>query len=82
MRKAKRKKYVPFMERLTPEQREQFRIGMDALRRKFKRRLKCRPNKAVKLRLRKEHFGGPKVTTPQSEPQLRSLHRERINAVP
>jgi hypothetical protein len=32
------KKWVPFMERLTPEQRIEFRNGMERLRRRFKRR--------------------------------------------
>jgi len=38
--KLKRKKFVPFLERLTPGQLAEFRRGMAALRRRFKRRMK------------------------------------------
>jgi len=38
----KRKKFVPFLERLTPEQLAEFRRQMVALRRKFQRRMKRR----------------------------------------
>jgi len=42
--KSKRKKFVPFLERLTPEQLAEFRRGMAALRRRFQRRMKRRQN--------------------------------------
>jgi len=38
--KSKRKKFVPFLERLTPEQLAEFRHGMAALRKRFQRRMK------------------------------------------
>ena len=36
--------FVPFIERLTPEKRAEFRRGMAAIRRKFRRRMKRRHN--------------------------------------
>jgi len=36
--------FVPFLERLTPEQHAKFRRGMAAIRRKFRRRMKRRHN--------------------------------------
>ena len=47
--KSKRKKFVPFLERLTPEQLAEFRRGMAALRRKFRRRMKRRQNIPISL---------------------------------
>lgn len=42
--KSKRKKFVSFLDRLTPEQLAEFRRGMAALRRRFQRRMKRRNN--------------------------------------
>jgi len=36
--------FVPFIERLTPEKRAEFRRGMAAIRRRFLRRMKRRRN--------------------------------------
>jgi Spy/CpxP family protein refolding chaperone len=35
-----KKKFVPFMERLTPEQRKEFLSGMAKLRRRFQRKMR------------------------------------------
>ena len=40
--------FVPFPERLTPEQLAEFRRGMAKIRRKFRRRMKRRHNTEVK----------------------------------
>jgi hypothetical protein len=42
--KSPRKKFVPILERLTPEQLAEFRRGMAALWRRFQRRMKRKRN--------------------------------------